>query len=35
MFPHTVVEGGTGQLPAAFVASLDRKYSGTVLVRMS
>ncbi|MEU6534293.1 NADP-dependent oxidoreductase [Streptomyces sp. NPDC047000] len=35
VFPHTVVEGGTDRLPAAFVALLERRYSGTVLVRMS
>ncbi|WP_156724665.1 MDR family NADP-dependent oxidoreductase [Streptomyces apocyni] len=35
VFPHTVVEGGVPQLPEAFVSLLGRKYSGTVLVRMS
>ncbi|MEV0012802.1 NADP-dependent oxidoreductase [Streptomyces sp. NPDC047973] len=35
VFPHTVVEGGVAGLPEAFVALLARKYSGTVLVRMS
>lgn len=34
-FPHTVVEGGVGALAAAFVALQERRYSGTVLVRMS
>ncbi|MFF8373532.1 hypothetical protein ACF05W_32630 [Streptomyces lydicus] len=35
VFLHTVVEGGTGQLPAACAALLDRTYSSTMLVRMS
>ncbi|MFE6103609.1 zinc-binding dehydrogenase [Streptomyces laurentii] len=35
VFPHTVVEGGVEALPQAFLDLLDRKHSGTVLVRMS
>ncbi|WP_181802128.1 MDR family NADP-dependent oxidoreductase [Streptomyces shenzhenensis] len=35
VFPHTVVEGGVAELPQAFLDLLARKYSGTVLVRMS
>ncbi|WP_344575216.1 hypothetical protein [Streptomyces lunalinharesii] len=35
VFLHTVVEGGTGQFPAACAALLDRTYSSTMLVRMS
>ncbi|MEU3557709.1 MDR family NADP-dependent oxidoreductase [Streptomyces fragilis] len=35
VFPHTVVEGGTAALPEAFLGLLERRYSGTVLVRMS
>jgi hypothetical protein len=35
VFPHTVVEGGVTGLPQAFVSLLDRKYSGTVVVKLS
>ncbi|MEU0721014.1 NADP-dependent oxidoreductase [Streptomyces lavendulocolor] len=35
VFPHTVVEGGVPALPEAFVALMERRYSGTVLVRLS
>ncbi|MFI2643400.1 zinc-binding dehydrogenase [Streptomyces sp. NPDC018610] len=35
VFPHTVVEGGVPALPDAFIALLERRYSGTVLVRLS
>ncbi|MFE5211006.1 hypothetical protein [Streptomyces sp. NPDC056600] len=35
VLPHTVVEGGTAALPEAFLALQERRYSGTVLVRMS
>ncbi|MEU7061152.1 NADP-dependent oxidoreductase [Streptomyces sp. NPDC046197] len=35
VFPHTVVEGGVAALPEAFIALLERRYSGTVLVRLS
>ncbi|WP_411080830.1 zinc-binding dehydrogenase [Streptomyces sp. cmx-18-6] len=34
VFPHTVVEGGVPALPQAFLDLLDRRYSGTVLVRL-
>ncbi|WP_448315905.1 hypothetical protein [Streptomyces sp. CO7] len=34
-FPHTVVEGGTAALPGTFLGLQERRYSGTVLVRMS
>ena len=35
VFPHTVVEGGVAALPETFVALLERKYSGTVVVKLS
>ncbi|MFJ9694843.1 zinc-binding dehydrogenase [Kitasatospora sp. NPDC101183] len=35
VFPHTVVEGGVPALPDTFIALQQRKYSGTVLVRLS
>ncbi|WP_055586891.1 MDR family NADP-dependent oxidoreductase [Peterkaempfera griseoplana] len=35
VFPHTVVEGGVPALPEAFIALQQRRYSGTVLVRLS
>jgi NADPH-dependent curcumin reductase CurA len=33
-FPHTVVEGGVAALPETFVALLNRKYSGTTVIRL-
>jgi NADPH-dependent curcumin reductase CurA len=35
VFPHTVAEGGVKELPEAFLGLLNRKYSGTVLVKLS
>ncbi|WP_377270014.1 zinc-binding dehydrogenase [Peterkaempfera sp. SMS 1(5)a] len=35
VFPHTVVEGGVPALPEAFIALQQRRYSGTVLVKLS
>ncbi|MER6025000.1 NADP-dependent oxidoreductase [Streptomyces sp. NPDC001851] len=35
VFPHTVVEGGVAVLPETFVALLERRYSGTVVVKLS
>ncbi|MCI0383429.1 NADP-dependent oxidoreductase [Streptomyces sp. CNQ085] len=35
IFPHTVVDGGVEALPQAFVDLLGRRYSGTVLVKLS
>jgi NADPH-dependent curcumin reductase CurA len=35
VFPHTVVEGGVPALPEAFVALQERRYTGTVVVKLS
>ncbi|WP_448321753.1 MDR family NADP-dependent oxidoreductase [Streptomyces sp. CO7] len=35
VFPHTAVEGGTAALPANFLALLDRRFSGTVVARLT
>ncbi|WP_354643048.1 NADP-dependent oxidoreductase [Kitasatospora camelliae] len=35
VFPHTVVDGGVPVLPETFLALQERRYSGTVLVKLS
>ncbi|MGY1452344.1 MDR family NADP-dependent oxidoreductase [Streptomyces sp. SS8] len=35
VFPHTAVEGGVAGLPANFGALLDRKFSGTVVAKLT
>ncbi|MFC1416181.1 zinc-binding dehydrogenase [Streptacidiphilus cavernicola] len=35
VFPHTVVEGGVPVLPETFLALQERRYTGTVVVKLS
>ncbi|MDG9706410.1 NADP-dependent oxidoreductase [Streptomyces sp. DH37] len=35
VFPHTAVEGGVTELPANFGALLDRRFSGTVVAKLT